>query len=60
MVGTKQSQSVMEQLFHMLLMEKLTIPELLELIVMALLLQVELSKGLMDMGKCLSMRLYSA
>jgi len=60
MVGTKQSKSIMEQLFHMLLMEKLTIPELLELIVMALLLQVELSKGLMDMGKCLSMRLYSA
>ena len=60
MVGTKQSKSIMEQLFHMLLMEKLTIPELLELIVMALLLQVELSKGLMDTVKCLSMRLCSA
>ncbi|QCD79469.1 hypothetical protein DEO72_LG1g3111 [Vigna unguiculata] len=60
MVVAEQSHSVMEQLLHMLLMEKLTISEFLELIVMTLLLQVELSKGLMDTGKRLSMRICNA
>jgi len=57
MVVAEQSHSVLEQLFYTLLMEELTIVELFELIVMVLLLQVEFTKGLIDMSKRFSMRI---